>query len=525
MSGEQRLDTPPDVYRTPEAPPWPSAADEPGAESAEAPAGLVRLRGEAQTRLTRLARTASTRLSLRARFTLLVAAAVGLAVAATSAAAYFCVSNLFTSQLDQSLIERVVAAQHSGLSNPRVVNQAPGGLFGAYGVSVEVLYADGTGIPPTGQVTDPPVGTPEAQVALGQRDRSLRTAVGSDGQDYRLIAVPNGPGQAFVLAQPLTDIERSLDRLRYVLVMVGLIGIGVAASSGLTIASAGLRPVKRLTAAAEHVARTEELTPIEVEGEDEIARLARSFNAMLGSLGQSRERQQRLVADASHELRTPLTSLRTNLDLLAQSFRSGGGGMSAADRGELLSDVRGQVEELSMLVGDLVELAREDAPAETAVGLDLAEICERALDRVRRRAPMLAFEVRLEPWLLDGDPTALERAVTNLLDNAVKWSPPHGTVSMTLQAGEVVVTDEGPGVAESDVVKVFDRFYRSPEARTMPGSGLGLSIVRQAAERHGGTVRASRAPTGGAQVSMFLPGQPPGETDGTGPAASSSVLT
>jgi two-component system sensor histidine kinase MprB len=462
-------------------------------------------------------------LSLRTRFTLLVAAAVGLAVALTSAAAYFSVSNLFYSQLDNSLFQRAIAAQQARLD----VSQLPGPLFAANGVRAEVLFANGAEAKPSRQSALPPIGDPELAVATGTNDRSLRTAVASDGRDYRLIAVPNGPGQAFVLAQPLDDIERSLAQLRTVLIIVGLIGIGVAASAGLTIANAGLRPVKRLTAAAEHVARTEELTPIEVEGEDEIGRMARSFNAMLASLSQSRDRQQRLVADASHELRTPLTSLRTNLDLLAQSFRggSGGTGMSPADRDELLGDVRGQVEELSMLVGDLVELAREDAPEVSAVGIDLAEICERALDRVRRRAPSLRFAVELEPWLLDGDPTALERAVTNLLDNAVKWSPPRGTVSLRLHAGEVVVTDEGPGIAESDLVKVFDRFYRSPEARTMPGSGLGLSIVRQAARRHNGWVRASRAEGGGARLSMWLPGAaPPGPENG-GPASVSPGQT
>lgn len=519
--------------------PWPPRPGNAPTEQVAGPAAPVEPTSPNETLGERWRRSSATlvsRLSLRTRFTLLVAAAVGLAVALTSAAAYFSVNNLFYSQLDNSLFQRAITAQQARLD----VSQLPGPLFAANGVRAEVLFANGAEAKPPRQTALPPIGDQELAVANGASGRSLRTAVASDGRDYRLIAVPNGPGQAFVLAQPLDDIEGSLARLRFVLIIVGLIGIGVAASAGLTIANAGLRPVKRLTAAAEHVARTEELTPIEVAGEDEIGRLARSFNAMLASLGQSRDRQQRLVADASHELRTPLTSLRTNLDLLAQSFSGGaaGVGMSLADRDELLSDVRGQVEELSMLVGDLVELAREDAPEVSAVGIDLAEVCERALDRVRRRAPNLNFDVSLEPWLLAGDPTALERAVTNLLDNAAKWSPPQGTVSLSLQAGEVVVTDEGPGIAESDLVKVFDRFYRSPEARTMPGSGLGLSIVRQAARRHNGWVRASRAETGGARLAMWLPGAappgdrhngqtsaPPGETPNGEPPASSRVLT
>jgi two-component system sensor histidine kinase MprB len=299
-----------------------------------------------------------------------------------------------------------------------------------------------------------------------------------------------------------------LSRLGVVLLIVGLAGMGAAAAIGWAIGRAGLRPVENLTSAAEHVAATDELAPIEVHGDDELARLTVSFNTMLAALQRSRDRQRQLVADAGHELRTPLTSLRTNLDLLAQSDRAGEGGLTAAERAELLGDVRAQIEELSAAVSDLVELARDDAPDASAEPVDLAAVTENALDRVRRRASGLAFDVRLQPWIVHGDATALERAVTNLLDNAAKWSPAGGTVEVRLVGGELSVSDEGPGISDEDLPHVFERFYRATDARRLPGSGLGLAIVRQAAERHGGTVVAGRSDRGGARLVLTLPGQP-----------------
>jgi two-component system sensor histidine kinase MprB len=231
---------------------------------------------------------------------------------------------------------------------------------------------------------------------------------------------------------------------------------------------------------------------------------------MLTSLAASRARQRQLVADAGHELRTPLTSLRTNLDLLAQAqaqaqAEPGDAKLSAVDRAELLADVRAQVQELAVLVGDLVELAREDPPPLTDEPVDLADVVARAVERVSRRAAAVEFTVDAQAWVVRGDPAALERAVTNLLDNAAKWSPPGGTVTVTLREGELRVLDEGPGIADADLPRVFDRFYRSPEARTMPGSGLGLAIVRQAAERHRGSVTADRGEGGGTLMTLRIP--------------------
>ena len=276
----------------------------------------------------------------------------------------------------------------------------------------------------------------------------------------------------------------------------------------------GSEPVERLTAAAEDVARTGRPEPIEVDSgtaDDEISRLAISFNAMLAALAESRGRQNRLVADAGHELRTPLTSLRTNLDLLAQSdsqAEQGGRTLAPAERAVLLADVRAQVEELGLLVGDVVELAREDAPGYVPESVELSEIVDRAVERVRRRAPAIGFDVLTQPWWLQGDPAQLERAVVNLLDNATRWSPEDGTVHVRLDRGVLHVADEGPGIPAEDLPHIFERFYRSSAARSKPGSGLGLAIVRQAADRHGGRVTAGEAPGGGALLTLALPGSP-----------------
>jgi two-component system, OmpR family, sensor histidine kinase MprB len=217
---------------------------------------------------------------------------------------------------------------------------------------------------------------------------------------------------------------------------------------------------------------------------------------MLVALDASQRRQRRLIADAGHELRTPLTSLRTNIELLAQADQRGG--MSAEARRELLTDIRAQIQEMSTLVGDLVELARDDLLVRGPEPADLGELLDAAVERVRRRAPGITFDVESESWLVLGDPHLLERAMTNLLDNAAKWSPPLGTVTVRLDQGALTVADEGPGISDADLPHVFERFYRSTESRTLPGSGLGLAIVRQATEAHGGGVSAANAPGGGA---------------------------
>lgn len=310
------------------------------------------------------------------------------------------------------------------------------------------------------------------------------------------------PG-ALVVAQSLSSIDRTLHNLGVVLWAVGIIGVIGAALAGNAIAQSGLRPLARLTGAAEHIARTADLRPIPVTGTDEISRLAQAFNAMLAALAQSQDRQRRLVGDAGHELRTPLTSIRTNLDLLAQADQRGG--LSAEDRRQLLDDVRAQMDELTTLIGDLTELARDTPQNRGFELIELSNVVEDAVIKVRRRAPGTEWDVQLTPFPVWGDERLLGRAATNLLDNAAKYSPSGGRVVVRLLDGVLTVTDSGPGIAEADLPHVFERFYRSTEARSRPGSGLGLAIVKHAAEQHGGMIYARNAPPMGAQFTLWLP--------------------
>lgn len=442
-------------------------------------------------------------MNLRSRVSALAALGVGLAVLLTSLAAYATVRNQLLEQRDEALLERARAMVEAGFVTPRDIATVPSAAFGAGDVRIALLGASGQLLTPGGTRDLPLVGRDELRVARGAAAQSVRS-VDVEGAKFRVVAVPAGQG-ALVFAQPTTATDELLDRLGLVLLVVGGAGVLLAAYAGLVIARAGLRPVERLTAAAEHVAATGRPDPIDVPADrtDEIGRLAHSFNAMLAALAEAQDRQRRLVADAGHELRTPLTSLRTNLDLLAQADREGG--LDPVEHTALIRDVRDQLEELGVLVADLVELSREDADEDTQEDLDLADTVTEAVARVRRRAPGLDLEVSTEPWPVHGDPQLLARAVTNLLDNAAKWSPPGGTVRVTLHDGTLEIVDEGPGIAETDLPHVFERFYRSPEARALPGSGLGLAIVRSAAERHEGAVRADRAPGGGARLRFWVP--------------------
>jgi two-component system sensor histidine kinase MprB len=449
------------------------------------------------------------RRSLASRVTLLATMAVGLAVAIVALAGFATVRMQMMSALDESLLKRASAAAQTRTLSVLAGQEVPSWMLGAADVRIVFIRATGE----VSSVDEGPtltLGEPELLVARGQRSSSVRTVSTGEGR-YRMVAVPTPrePGVALVLAQSLAPTERTLEKLGLVLTVFGLAGVVGATFAGWAVARNGLRPVRRLTTAAEDIARTEKLDPIEVEGNDEIARLASAFNAMLVALSASRDRQRQLVADAGHELRTPLTSLRTNLDLLVQADRRGG--LSEQSRTELLDDVRFQIEELTTLIGDLVELARDGALPVTPEPVDLGEVVHRAVERVRRRAPGLEFDVRTTPWWVTGDAAALERAVTNLLDNAAKWSPPLGVVTAHLDGAGLLVADEGPGIAEEDLPHVFDRFYRAPESRTMPGSGLGLAIVRQVVQRHGGAVRAGPSTVGGAAFWVTLPGSPEAE--------------
>ena len=444
------------------------------------------------------------RRSLASRVALLTTLAVGVSVAAVALVGYFTVRMQMQSTLDESLLERAEAVAESGaLADITKRVPIPSEALGAADIRIIFLTDEPRARSADGNARSLALGRPEVDVAAGRSPHAIRT-IRADGERWRMVTVPTGPGEAVVVAQSLEPQDLVLRKLGLVLTFFGIAGVIAAGLAGLGVARQGLRPVRRLTHAVEDIARTERLTPLAVEGDDEIARLATGFNHMLVALSASRDRQRQLVADAGHELRTPLTSLRTNIDLLAQA----GDGLPDSARAELLSDVRAQTEELTTLVGDLVELARDEPIDHVVERIDLAEVVDRAVARVRRRAPAATFDVELQPWPVRGESAALERAVTNLLDNAAKWGPPEGTISVRLAEGVLTVDDEGTGISADDLPHVFERFYRSEESRSMPGSGLGLSIVRQVVERHSGQVRADASPTGGARLSMWLPGAP-----------------
>jgi two-component system, OmpR family, sensor histidine kinase MprB len=330
-----------------------------------------------------------------------------------------------------------------------------------------------------------------------------------NGIHLRVLAQPFGKGRAIELAQPLTEVDSLLARLRLILALLDLAGIAIAAVLGRLVAGAAVLPLKRLTQATEHVALTQDLSGrITSVGQDEIGRLARSFNAMLDALERSMSAldasvhaQRQLVADASHELRTPVTSLRTNIEILQQAEH-----MDLHERRRLLSDVVEQIEELTLLMNDLIDLARGEEPPADAEEMRLDQLVAEVIERARRHAPESAFEVELQPTIIAGVLARLERAISNLIDNAVKYSPPDEPVEITLRGEELTVRDHGSGISAEDLPHVFDRFYRGAEARGRPGAGLGLAIVRQVVDQHGGRVAAEAAAGGGTLMRLLLPG-------------------
>jgi two-component system, OmpR family, sensor histidine kinase MprB len=348
-----------------------------------------------------------------------------------------------------------------------------------------------------------PVTAATRAVAAGRRG-AFYSDVSVAGTPVRMLTERADSGGVWQVALPLGDLQSTLSHLRLVLALVCLGGVLLAAALGLLVSRAALVPVRRLRRATERVARTQDLGHrIDAADEDdELGRLAGSFNTMLAALERSRLAQRQLVSDASHELRTPLTSIQTNLDALAQAER-----LAPEERARVLAAVQAQLRELAVLSGDLIDLSKtevEEIEIED-VRLDLATGA--AVERARLHAPACSFQLDAQPCLVRAAPARLDRAIANLLDNACKWSPhgaPEEPIEVRVRDGVLEVRDHGPGIAEHDLPRVFDRFYRAPAARARPGSGLGLAIVRQVAESLGGTVHARNDPGGGARLALEL---------------------
>jgi two-component system sensor histidine kinase MprB len=365
----------------------------------------------------------------------------------------------------------------------------------------QLISSGGAVVPgPSSSIRIPVSNADRAMAENGGEPRLEDAKAGST--DLRVLTQPLANGTAIQVARSLEDTNHTLNTLIIILAAVSAGGIALAAALGPVVARASLAPAGEVSDAAEEVARTHDLTHrIEVRGDDELGRLAASFNEMMAALERSEAAQRRLVADASHELRTPLATLRTNIETLGRSD-----GLDAEERKRLVADLTQELEEMTELVSDVVELARapgQDAIARQDVSLD--ELTRDAIERAERRSREISFERRLEPSLIHADPQRVGRAISNMLDNAAKWSPPGGRVEVQVEGGRVTVRDNGPGFQDGDLDKVFDRFWRADEARGKPGSGLGLAIVQRVAEEHEGRARAWNAADGGAVVSLELP--------------------
>ena len=411
-------------------------------------------------------------MSFRLRVTLLVGAAIALTVATASIAVWATAKHELVSQVDASLAQQ----DHLGPLYLGVTadGQQQGRLAGVLPVTSDMRALARSG------------GTPYYMTVTIQN------------QHFREYVQPVEGGAVATIA-PLDATDRALAQIKLWAFLISAIGIGAGAALAAIVAGAALRPVRRLTAAAETVAATGDLTArVDVEGSDELGRLAARFNGMLAALEESVGRQRRLVADASHELRTPLTAARTNVDLVIE------GKLPEGESAKALAEASTELDALTRLVSDLVELARGEERKLRLEDVQLDDLVAATVERAKARAPQATFVTSLSPTHVRVDPVLLERAVSNLLDNAVKYSPAGTPIEVSVRDGEVVVADHGPRIADEDQPRIIDRFYRAAAARSKPGAGLGLAIVKEAAEAHGGTATAESGARG-ARFRLTLP--------------------
>jgi two-component system, OmpR family, sensor histidine kinase MprB len=464
-------------------------------------------------------------MNLRLRMALAAGVAVAVAVIAVSVAAYAGTSTEIRGQLDQSLRSltgRIAgiggagpgaqAAEHGGGAGagpgPEHLGDPDEGLhldadngpaYGGAAGAVTLVHRDGFVFHPPAQLGTVPADSRARALAAsghGQYFQDLTV----NGTPIRVLATGIGPLGALLVALPMHDVDRTLDRLLVLLALIAAGGVLLAAALGLLVARTALRPIARFTRQTERIAANPDRLDterIDIHGGDELARLGQTFNDTLDALERSVQAQRSLVADASHELRTPIATIRANLQLMRDEDL-----LSDADREALRRDVIEELDELTALVGDVVELARGSKLGADPGDVRVDQIVSAAVERTRRRAPQLTVSATVEPTLVHGEGDRIARAVANLLDNAAKYGQAGGSIEVTLAGGILTVRDHGPGFHEEDLPFVFDRFHRARDARSQPGSGLGLAIVRQAAEAHDGFVRASNAPGGGALLEV-----------------------
>ncbi len=467
---------------------------------------------------------------LRKRLGIVAGSAVAVAVMLAAVACYTIVRSQLLGQVDSSLRAQAAAVTSGEGQFALRGGDLPGLPANAGGPApyARVVLADGTSYRFSGDLMLP-VDAHAKTIANGANTVYLGD-INVGRSHLRELTFPvtvstqfGGPSQpaAVQLARPLDGIDRILAHLRLFLAIVCLAGIAVAAALGRIAARRVLAPLAEVADTAVQIGETDDLSRrLTIHADDEVGALATRFNQMLERLQRSRDQldesvraQRQLVADASHELRTPITSLRTNIEVLLE-----GGQLGEEDRRRLLADVVEQSEELSGLVGDLIELARGDLPPGATEPTRLDRIVEESLSRARRNYPHVRVSASLEPRLVEGVPERLGRAINNLLDNAARHSPQDGVIDVLLDTGGLRVRDHGTGIDEEDLPHVFDRFYRGANSRGKQGSGLGLAIVRQVAEQHGGTVNAANAADGGAIFKLEIPSEPASDDDAGAPA-------
>ena len=432
------------------------------------------------------------------------AVVVGVILTAASLICFAAMRSELRGQIDASLREQgrlISTVSATALDSRRL--PAPPKQSGGGAPYVQFVSRSGHATTPPGDALAIPVTIADRAVASGRRTQLLADRRVS-GIHLRVITVRVSTG-AVQLGRSLESVDSVLHWLRLVLAALVLGGVAVAAAVSRAFSRPVIAPIASLTDAAGHIEATGDLRRrIAVGGSDEVARMASSFNAMLdrvqssqAALEASSRAQRQLVADASHELRTPVTVLRTNVEVLQVA-----GEFSESQRAKLLADIVEQTDELTALVGDLIELARGDEPAGDTEDLDLAAIVRDALIRARRNSPATTFAEHLEPWPINGSRERLSRAVNNILDNAAKFSPRGARVDVQLRGGELCVRDHGPGVPPDELRHIFDRFYRARNAAAHPGSGLGLAIVKQVADAHGARACARSAADDGLEIHL-----------------------
>jgi two-component system, OmpR family, sensor histidine kinase MprB len=435
--------------------------------------------------------------TLGRRVVLATSAALGATVVLLSVFAYLLVKHELYSRVDVTLRGRAAELAPTVAAGSTSFR----GIIAAPGEYVQMISADGASVRPPYQVTRLPSGRAERAIAAGSGSLTETETVG--GARTRVLTTHVAPGVALQVTRPLADDDATLSRLRLILAIVAVCAVLLSVLLGGWIAEKALAPVRRLTKTAEEVARTRDLSVrLDEDGHDEVSRLGAAFNEMLVALDRSLTAQRQLVADASHEFRTPLTSIRANAELLER------GKVREDEQDAVARAVVEQVDELDGLVTDLIELALDGEAATKFEDVRLDEIVSNEVDRLRRHPTGVDLELKTEPCTVRGDAERLSRAVTNVLGNALKWSPEGRTVEVSVAQGSVVVRDHGPGIDEADLPLVFERFYRSPAARGTAGSGLGLAIVRHVVEAHGGSVEATNAPDGGAVFTLRFPVDP-----------------